>query len=92
MSIFAAIPWKAVAAAVPLFTDIFLKAKGIQSEGEAQRKELLELKARMETLDSEIGSLYKGLRIVLIFLAATFLVAVTALVIAVLAYNNYGCN
>lgn len=89
MGFFGAVPWKAVANAVPLLADILFKARC--SGNEEKEKEINELKAQIKTLDSEIGSLYKGLRIVAVGSFVVLLIALAALIIGIVAVSKCSC-
>jgi len=90
MGFFGAVPWKTVASVIPLIAETVFKAK---SSGNAEKdKEINELKAQIKTLDSEIGSLYKGLRILVAGLCVVFVIAVAALVIGIIAVSKSPCG
>ena len=87
MSIFAAVPWKAVASAVPLLADLVFRSD-ISCAAEKEQKEIEALKAQLKTIDSEINSLYKAAKILLAGLIVVFLVAVSALIVGIVAMSN----
>jgi hypothetical protein len=87
MGFFGAVPWKTAASVIPLLVDLVFKTR-CSGNGEKEQKEINELKAQIKTLDSEIGSLYKGLRIIIAGLCVVFLIAVAALIIGIIAVSK----
>jgi hypothetical protein len=90
MGFFGAVPWKAAASVIPLLVETVFKVKN--SGGlDKEQKEIDELKAQVKTLDSEIGSLYKGVRLIVAGLCIVFVIAVAALIVGIVALSKTQC-
>ncbi len=87
MGLFGLVPWKAFTQVVPLLVDIVFKVRG-NSGLEQEQKEINELKSKVKALDGEIGSVYKGLRVLIVGMLVTLLVSVSALVVGIIAMSR----
>ena len=87
MSLFGLVPWKAFTQVVPLLVDIVFKVRS-NNGSEQEQKEINELKEKVKALDCEIGSIYKGLRILIVGMLVTLLVSVAALVVGIIAMSR----
>ena len=87
MSLFGSVPWKAFTQFIPVLVDIIFKVRGDDGT-EKEQKEINELKAKMKTLDAEINSIFKGLRVIIVGILVIFLVSVSALVVGIIAMSK----
>jgi type IV secretory pathway component VirB8 len=90
MGFLGAVPWRAAASVIPLIVETVFKTK-CSGGSEQELKEINELKAQVKTLESEIVSLNKGVRLIIAGLCVVFVIAVAALVIAIVAVSKAPC-
>jgi len=84
MGLFGLIPWKAFTQAVPLLVDIIFNVKA-GGELEQEHKDIAEIKARLKTIEADACSIYKAMRVLIVGMIVAFFIAISALVLAIVA-------